>query len=98
MCGKKGAGLQDVGKIADFETKLERLFLLKDLDLHKHLMLLVKMLLAYNPKYGFLKESAFSLIMIESATYNHPATVTEILWILSQIDISSEGFIKLIKH
>lgn len=64
MCEKRGASLQDIGKIPDFEIKLERLFLLKDLYLHRHLMLLVKMLLAYNPKYGFLEEGKFAKILI----------------------------------
>jgi hypothetical protein len=50
--------------------------LLKDLELHKHLMLLVKMLLAYNPKYAFLGEGKFAKILIESATYNDLATLS----------------------
>lgn len=76
MCGKRGSGLQDVGKIQGLEVKLERLFLLKDITLHGHLMMLVKMLLAYNPKYAFMKETTFSRILIESATYNDLSTLT----------------------
>lgn len=65
--------------------RFEKLFLLKDLTLHKHLMLLLKMLLALNGKFQFMKETTFAEILAQSAIYNDSDAVSEVLWTMAQI-------------
>lgn len=60
MHSKKGSAAQDITKIKNFEIKFEKLFLLKDLTLHKHLMLLLKLLLAFSSKYQMMSETKFA--------------------------------------